>query len=794
MREPTGLGALPPRMSAADDAEALDLGQIWRALLRRLPMILAVTLLAFAASFVAVNSVSPRYTGEAKLFLETRDTFYTRPGTDRESAAQTIDPEAVQSQVQLIMSRDLAREAIKRLGLIGNSEFDNAIGPFDVFQPIMLMIGLGQTHVAVSAQDRVLEKYYDRLLVYPVGKSRVVAIEFASRDPDLAARAANTIAGLYLDQQEAAKKDTARSASTWLANAIDPLREQVAEAESKVETFRARTGLLIGTNNTTITSQQLAELSTQLGAARNAQADSQAKAALIRDLIKSGRVGEIPEVAKDELIRRLSEQRVTLRGQIALETRTLLPAHPRIKELNAQLADLDAQVRAASDRTVRTLENDAKVAGARVESLQAALAAQKTVAAEANESEVQLRALERDARTKREQLESYLVKFREAVARDAENAAPADARVVSRAIALSLPSFPKKVPIVILATMAAMVLSASFVVAKELLTGRPVPAHAATTVALPAVSTGAQTGSGSGVRYETPPAWSAGATLQPGKRWPLALAAAAEGPAPPADEAAQSAAAPAGALETGAPKPDVASKSEIAVSSDGGGAPLPVAPRPRRAKPRVAATGDHPRSPSARTEAEADTIRDIVRRLPPPRGGGTGRRLLVTETAPACGAAALARQLAGHFSQSGRAIFIPLVDDTSIPGKLGFTDLVTGQASFAEIIDRAAGSRLHVMGPGTQTPGLMTGTLGTVELAFLALDQTYDWTVFLLPAGEKPELVAALAARVDAVILSAHEAERDGAALAAYDALLEAGASQVVVALHPAVGDRTAAA
>ena len=45
-------------------------------------------------------------------------------------------------------------------------------------------------------------------------------------------------------------------------------------------------------------------------------------------MIKSGRTFEIPDVANNELIRRLIEQRINLRAQLALELRTLLPEHP----------------------------------------------------------------------------------------------------------------------------------------------------------------------------------------------------------------------------------------------------------------------------------------------------------------------------------------------------------------------------------------------------------------------------------------------------------------------------------
>ncbi len=129
-------------------------------------------------------------------------------------------------------------------------------------------------------------------------------MEFRSQDPELAAKAANTIAALYIDMQEAAKKDIARSASAWLGPNIEGLRQRVTEAEAKVEAFRARTGLFAGPNNATFNGQQLSDLNTQLSQARAAQADSQAKARLIREALKAGRAIEIPDVANNELIRR----------------------------------------------------------------------------------------------------------------------------------------------------------------------------------------------------------------------------------------------------------------------------------------------------------------------------------------------------------------------------------------------------------------------------------------------------------------------------------------------------------
>src|SRR5262249_42129560 len=66
---------------------------------------------------------------------------------------------------------------------------------------------------------------------------------------------------------------------------------------------------------------------------------------------------------------------------------------------------------------------------------------------------------------------SYLAKYREANARDSLSLAPGEARVISRAIMSSTPSFPKKVPIIVIATMATFLLSLAFITTGELLAG-----------------------------------------------------------------------------------------------------------------------------------------------------------------------------------------------------------------------------------------------------------------------------------------------------------------------------------
>lgn len=705
--------------SAAVGGEGmLDLNSLWGAVAAHKFWIIIPTLVALIGSFVVVNLISPRYTGEARILLESRDGFYTRPAGDRDVGGDRIDSEAVTSQVQVVMSRDLAREAIRRLKLVGNSEFDSGAGLFGGIEQFLVKIGLSRNPADRTPEDRVLEKYYDNLLVFPVARSRIVAIEFQSRDPELAAKAANTIAAVYLESQEAAKKDTARGASTWLGGAITPLRQRVQEAEAKVEEFRARSGLLIGANNTTITQQQLSDLSQQLSSARAVQSDAQAKARILREAIRAGRTFEVPDVANNEGVRRLIEQRGTLRAQIALESRTLLPEHPRIKELTAQISDLENQIRSAAERTVRTLENEARIAGSRVEAVAATIEAQKRMVSEANENEVQLRALEREAKTQRDQLEQFLSRQREALARDADNAAPADARVVSRAITPMTPSFPKKAPTVAVATLATFFVALATVVSRELLSGRAVqPAAPASPVAPP---------------QPVPPGTA---------RFSSSMRASRSFGADGAGEA-EAEGAP---LEAAIPSEDAARDARRA-----------------RVAGLITHAGrlTHLRLMMDDAGSWAEQLASCVR----PRSEGKGSRLLLLDAGTRAGSA---RLLGAELAEDAPTLLIDLSAGER-SRMAGMSELLSGDASFADIIDRDPQSRLHVITAGRAGREAVIAADELLDLALDALCDAYAHVLVEVSTRDIHRFQAALMPVVDGALVLADQLSNGHAVETAY--------------------------
>jgi succinoglycan biosynthesis transport protein ExoP len=454
---------------AAPESGDLDLHVLGQALMRKRSWIIVPTILALVLSLAAVNMVTPRYKSEARILVDGRENVFLRPNGERNEERSGLDPEAVTSQVQLLQSRDLAREIIKKNKLAERPEFDPVLQGFSPLKSLLALVGIGRDPFSLTPEERVLEAYFERFTAYAVDKSRVIVVEFQSRDPELAARVANSIAEGYLVLQQDARQQQAKSAGQWLSGEIESLRKKVAEAESRVEDFRSKSSLFVGTNNTTLSNQQMGEINTQLNNARALKSDAESKARLIKEMLQSGKPIEASEVLNSELVRRLSEQRVTLRAQLAEQSSTLLDGHPRIKELKAQLADLDRQLREEAGKVSRSLDNDSRIASGRVEGLTSSLDQLKKQASSNNGQDVQLRALEREAKAQRDLLESYLAKYREANTRENIEAAPADGRIISRASVSNTPTYPKKLPIVLIATLATLLLTSGAIVTGELL-------------------------------------------------------------------------------------------------------------------------------------------------------------------------------------------------------------------------------------------------------------------------------------------------------------------------------------
>ncbi|HUJ37068.1 MAG TPA: exopolysaccharide transport family protein [Hyphomicrobium sp.] len=453
----------------------IDISVIWHSLRKSVPKLLALSLAAGIGAYVVLSFATPEYTSEAQIQLVApkREVQANDPAS-ADALAARMDKEAINTHVRALMSPDLAVEVIAAEGLANKPEFNSALQPPTLVSRILHVFDFG--HGTETEQERVLRAYFDRLDVYSPKESRFIGIRFTSQDPKLAAAVANKLAELYrtsLATRTVAETDEVQKA---LQPKIDKLMKEVAEAEAAVERFRGEANIFKGgPTDTGLNQQQLADLNAELTKAQAARSEAEAKAAAAREMVRAGNAESLPDVQKSPLIENLVQQRVRLERQLSELSATLLPAHPRMRQIQADLEGLQRQIKAEVGKIVEGIEKGAQAAALHEAAAKKNLDDMKARVVDTGGDQVKLRQLETVAKSKRQELEQLQARFEANRARADSQAVPIEAQIITSARPSSVPSFPKKLPYSALVAVAFLLFGIAIVVTKALFAAARVP-------------------------------------------------------------------------------------------------------------------------------------------------------------------------------------------------------------------------------------------------------------------------------------------------------------------------------
>lgn len=452
---PRGPAAMPGSTGAGESV--LTIQGIVRAARRRMGVMLAVFALTFA--FVAINTfqLQASYTATSRVIINSRDQKIVDIGaviSGMPANAAIVDTEA-----EILRSRSLIEKVVTRLNLTENPEFNaarakpsgmaNMMNGVKSFIKGLLPFGKADPvpaepedpAIAKRAElDGVVSAVRNAITVNRLGSTFIIEISANSHDPKMAATLSNTLAEVYLDNQLDTKFKATRRAQEWLDARVGELRDELRDAESKVEAHRASTGLL-RSGGDTLTEQTIRETNAQLTAA---QSDYATKAARLRNLNAQMRAGagidSIAEAQSSQTISNLRAAQSALTARKADVVRRYDVKHPEYQKVIAEEADNQRQINAELQRIASSLDQEVMIARERVNSLQGSLNSAKGQLAQNNRAGVEQAALERDAMATRTLFEEFNNRFKET--NELDGITEADAVVDSYAPVPGAPSFP----------------------------------------------------------------------------------------------------------------------------------------------------------------------------------------------------------------------------------------------------------------------------------------------------------------------------------------------------------------
>jgi polysaccharide biosynthesis transport protein len=272
---------LSPESAATQETSLRELVHWAIGILRRQLLVIALIGAVGTSLGAFYVHISPStYTAESRIVIDPRRVQLFPKATFSEFQ---IDGAALDSEIELVKSESVALSVINDLGLAKDPEFlkspgvlgallDFASHLFSLVKPTNPLSESEATKVALT----VLSK---NLLVFRVGASYNLSIEYRSGDPERAVQIANAIAEAYIAKQLEVKYEPTKRATQWLEGRIKELNQEQKLAERLVVDFKKNNNMITA-DGKLMNEQLMADLGPQISAAK--QRISEAKARLDR--------------------------------------------------------------------------------------------------------------------------------------------------------------------------------------------------------------------------------------------------------------------------------------------------------------------------------------------------------------------------------------------------------------------------------------------------------------------------------------------------------------------------------
>lgn len=734
-------------------ASTINLLDVVRGMGRRKLVILVFTLVALCAGLMIVKFLKPTYSTEAQILIENLASPFDRTQSPDPQQPDPVDDRVIKSQMSVLKSQDVALRVVTSLNLQDRPEFDSlkqkGVGKI---KQLLLNFGFGVDPRLQTPQQRALDRLTGGLAVYQIPDSNVVAVKYSSTDPRTAAEVANALVKIYVASTAETNSQPTTRARDWIAGQIEDLRRKVAASDASIEEFRSQAGLLQG-ENSTLGTQELSELNTQITLAEAARTEAEERAKSIKNVLATkGTVVGSTDVLNSTIVQSLREQQVASARRVAELSATYLPSHPKMIAAQNDLRNIDRQIRGEALKLVDSLDQQARIAEAREKSLRARLEEMKGRESTANLASVKLKALERESAADKALLESLLLRYADASARQDLSTQPGMARIIQHAAIPTSPSFPKPGPLVLLITLAGLAFSLGLSFLMEIMA-------AANRLGLPAANN----------------------APQPSE--PQKPAAFAESSAPQIQEAPP--------LRHFPEAPSLAANSIQAFAA------FPSATSPEGNLELLRDVDNQDRHGlHAASRQVADWALKLQRMAALRRlaitgmGGGAGDSSMAT--------VAIARAIA---AKGARVVVIDLATEGSsidmlfgLPAGPGFVDLLAGSTDFTKVIARDPLSNAHLLRFGTERNEATLSLMDQrTEAVLNALGNIYD--VVIIHAGETSGRTTLLLIKCQAALLLAPRLRQGDVAKTAKSLLVSGLAEVQFVRLEPATtgNDRIAA-
>jgi len=338
-------------------------------------IVITVVIVVLLAGFVQTMTTTPEYRAYASVQIDPERGLPGVAGAEPYEETSTL----MATQVQALRSKDLIRTIVgpNNLNLASFPEFSGegatptgltgAISSIRerIMRPVRSMLSGAQPEPATvdpaaatvegarGLEDALVDRFLGHMSTDPVYDSRAITVSFVSRDPALAARAANELANAYIAQNLKRRKG-------GLDETVTKYQEEVSKADGSLRKTDADMLEFLRTQDASALADP-GQLASQEYSAQADYEQAQALAEQHRDAYDSIRdvkftdpkIDTFPPMYSDQEVRRWSQELVAKRG--ALSRIGVAKNHPDYQAVVALIAEAESELQRARELVVERL-------------------------------------------------------------------------------------------------------------------------------------------------------------------------------------------------------------------------------------------------------------------------------------------------------------------------------------------------------------------------------------------------------------------------------------------------------
>lgn len=397
-----------PRSVPDETFLQLDLKLLLSHLLGHTRLIVVCAVLGVVAAMAFGVFVPARYTVSSEILIDPTDLRVIQDdlySTNDQRDALLLN---VESKMRVLVSSNVLNRVIAELDLASDPEFT---GQSTMPPDLAALQTLGQA-VKVSRDE----------------KSFVVTLAVTTRHAEKSVAVSQALVEAFKNELARADADGASRTAESLAGRLAELKTNVTTAEEATERFRTANSLQLS-GGELVSTLSMTQLNTQVAEARQRLIQARTR---YEELSAGGLAAETAAAQDSATLSTLRGQFASLMQEAETLSQTLGPRHPKYLAIQPQVAALQSQIGAETDRIVAAAKTDFEQAQSVAASLDLdAQTAQSVVAAD-NAAQVKLRELERDAASQAAIYEAFLARARQMAEREQINTT--NIRVISEPV------------------------------------------------------------------------------------------------------------------------------------------------------------------------------------------------------------------------------------------------------------------------------------------------------------------------------------------------------------------------